>query len=169
MGSEAITFWGTPQEILASNLNIVAGKEMTVLTSPVLENISGTQYNSIKINIDYSELVPNFGQFFVGALLEAKNLAGDYDPICYQFSALRSSTQAQKRIMILQPDMDTFNLGIDDIVFPADEETARISRGQGVLPVSDYRLRIVLTDKDPLGASPFVSVKLIATGEKYNV
>ena len=77
-------------------------------------------------------------------------------------------SEAQKRILIMQPDMDTFNLGIDDIVFPVNKEEARISRGQGSLPESTFRVCLQLVDNDPTGANAFSQVTVNAAGELYN-
>ena len=168
MSTEQIALF-TQELIDASALNIVAGEELEVLSSQVINNGSGTVYNSLRLEVDYVGLTPSSGQFFIGVLVEAENDAGDYVPVAYQFTPIRSANQAQKRIIVLQPDMDTFNLGIDDIVFPVDREEARISRQQGFLPESNIRVRVLLKDNDPAGATAFSSVTVTAAVELYNV
>lgn len=154
----------------ASNFTIPAGQSIALLDSVEFDNSTGTIYNSLKVEINYSDLLPvSGGQYFIGATIEAKDDLGNFSPIHYQFTPIRGTSQALKRIMILQPDMDTFNLGIDDIVFPVDDEEARISREQGLLPESTFKVCLKLQDNDPLGANPWTQVRIGATGEKYNV
>jgi len=168
MGTQPFTVWNN-QVILASNYTIVPNQEITLLSSLPISNSSGTIYNSFKLVVDYSNLQPNSGQFFIGLLVEAKDTLGNWGPIAYQFSPIRNTSQAQQRVIILQPNIDTFNTGIDDIVYPVDSEVARVSRQQGFLPETEFRICLSLKDKDPLGVNAFNQITVSATGELYNV
>lgn len=159
----------TAQKIEASTLPIVAGEELVALSSTPEPNTGGTTYNSVRVDVRYSGLNPGIGQFFIGAILEAKDASGNWTPIGYQFSPLRSDGTALERLIVIQPNIDTFNLGIDDVVFPVDSEIARISRQQGLLPETEFRLCISIKDNDPTGPNAFVEVTVDATAELYNV
>ena len=101
--------------------------------------------------------------------MEAKDPNGNWYPIAYQFTPLKNKSQGLKRILYVQPDMDTINVGIDDIVYPVDKAIARISREQGVVPESVVRVCILLVDKDTANANAFDSVTVNAEVELYNV
>jgi len=167
MASVTETLW-VDEQINSTDLTIVGGEEIDILLSDELSNDSGTIYNSVRVVLNYEGLQPNFGNFFIGCLVEAKDDSGKWTPIGYQFTPLRSTQQAPQRIIIIQPNLDTFNSGIDDIVFPVDREVARISRIQGALPESKYRVRVILKDNDPSAASAFQNVTVSGSVEKYN-
>jgi len=153
----------------ATNYTINPGQVLDLLVSDPISNDSGTIYNSVRVTIKYSSLQPNIGSFSIGAILEGKDVNEEWVPLAYQFSPYRYINQAPTRHIILQPDMDTYNLGIDDVVFPVNDELARISRQQGRLPESLFRVRVVLEDSDPSGAGAWVQVAVTASGEMYNV
>ena len=162
------TLWSN-QLVQASAYTITQNVELDLLVSAEISNANSPK-NSLKIVIKYDSLTPSSGTGRVGAIVEGKDNAGNWSPINYQFSPLVNSVyQATERVLILQPDMDTFNLGIDDIVYPVNKEVARISRQQGRLPDTAWRARIVLLDSDPAGATPFQSVIVSATAETYDV
>ena len=168
MAAAPFSIW-TNQLVLASNFTIQPNQQIDILTSPLISNDSGTIYNSLRINIDYNNLVPDIGNFAIGAIVEQEVSAEVWNPIAYQFSAHRTVYQGSSRIIVLQPNIDSFNQGIEDVVYPVDKEVARISRQQGKLPEAKFRLRIMLSDADPQGPYKFEQVKITANGEKYNV
>lgn len=166
MSSKAFDIWNN--ENVSTLNNIQAGVETNVLVSDWIRNDSGTIYNSIRVNIDYSNVQPFSGSYFIGATVEAETPSG-VSPIHYQFSPFRSNNQANTRILILQPNIDTFNLGIDDIVFPVDEEVARISRSQGILPETRFRVVITIKENSPGTNTALSSLTVSANGVMYNV
>ena len=156
--------------VQASNYTINPNETIHLLTSAEVANGGGNPFNSLKVTMEYAGLTPNQGSGRIGVIVEAKDALGAWSPIGYQFSPVANLTsQAPKRIIIVQPDMDTFNLGIDDIVYPVDSEVARISREQGSLPATAYRVCVLLTDSDPTGPGAFQEVTISGTGEMYNV
>lgn len=158
------------QQILASGLTVVAGQTIHAATSGEIDNSTGTIYDSFKIVVEYSGLSPvSVGSYTIGAIVEAADANGKFAPIHYQFSPLNGFSEALVRELIMQPDLDTFNSGIDDIVFPVDEEVARISRLNGKLPATSFRCCILLKDNDPTGPNAFDEVTIDAQGEMYNV
>lgn len=160
----------TPTTILASAHTIVAGEAIHVLTTPAFENDTGENFDSIRVDVEFSNLVPNIvgSPYELGVVLLAKNAQDVFKPIHYTFSPIRAGGTALARQLVLQPDMDTFNVGIDDIFFVAGDELVRVSREQGKLPQTEYQLCIILKDNDPMGANAFVSVDVEATAELYN-
>lgn len=163
------TLW-TDELVEAVNYTIVGGESIDLLTSVEIPNTGGAAHNSLKLTIDYSLLVPQQGSGRIGAIVESKDDNNNWFPLAYQFSPVANVTsQAGSRIIVVQPNIDTFNTGIDDIVYPVDSEVARISRQQGNVPSTSLRVRILLTDSDPAGAAAFESVTINGTGELYSV
>jgi len=158
--------------ITAASLNLQQGVQKDLLVCPEIDNGSGTVFNSIKIVISYSNLLPAgvLGSFFIGAQLEAQdqNLNWVTTPLT-QFSALRLSDQPLSRVLVMQPNIDTFNLGVDDSLFPLDREICRVSRVQGTLPDSKIRLRFSIVDGDPAGPAGFDEITISAEAERYSV
>lgn len=169
MASKITTLW---DDVLveASAHTLVAGVPVDVLISGDLDNETGTIYNSIKISIDYQVLTPDISgaSFFLNAFLEFKDALGNYKLAMTQFNSHNRSRNGPLRIMIMQPNIDTFNLGVDDIVFPIDRTLCRISRAQGELPQGEFRVKMVLQENNPAGANPFVSVRISGEVEQYN-
>ena len=161
------TLWAN-ELVEASNYTINAGEKTHLLVSSEISNANSPK-NSVKAIVEYSGLVPNVTSGYIGFIVEGKDGAGNWHPLVYQFADYRSVGTAGKRILIMQPDMDTFNLGIDDIVFVAGEEEARISREQGSLPTTALRCCVILRDYDPTGTAAFEQVTINATLETYDV
>lgn len=169
--SKRVSIWNNVL-VQASSLPIVSGVPLIALNSGDLDNDTGTIYDSIRLTLTYSELTPDPGgsvPFQLGCTIQTKDdVSGNYLPLGYQFNPYNRSSTASERIIIVQPNMDTFNLGIDDIIFPLDREQARISREQGKLTEGKYRVIISLRDNDPTGPNAFVSVRISAEAELYN-
>lgn len=166
------TVLATDVTITAASLNLQAGVEADLLVCPEIDNGSGTVFDSIKIDISYSDLQPSgvLGSFFIGCMLETKdeNNVWQFTPLT-QFSAVRKSDQPLSRVLIMQPNIDTFNLGVDDSLYPLDREVCRVSRVQGTLPDGVIRLRFMIVDGDPTGPAGFDEVTISAEAERYSV
>lgn len=93
---------------------------------------------------------------------------GVWYPIAYQFEPFKGNpNNGLQRIVVLQPDISTYDAGIDDIVYVADTTIARISRQQGRVP-AQIRLRILLKENGFGTANAFVSATIKATLELYD-
>lgn len=161
----------TNELLEASNLSIVDGVPMDALVSASINNSSGNLFNSLKCTINYSNLTPDVPgvNWQIGAVIEGLDANSNWYPIAYQFTPLKNKAQGLQRILYLQPNMDTVNVGIDDIVYPVDSITARISREQGIVPETAIRVKIILLEKDQNAATAFSSVTINAEVELYNV
>lgn len=172
MPSETSPFTAfTNHAISAGNLALSPGQSVLAAVSPSINNGSSLlRFNSFKLNIEYSSLVPaTGGTAQLGALVESLDDNGLWEPIHYQFSTFRRMSSAPTRTLVMQPNLDTFNAGIDDVVYPVNNEVARISRHQGRLPETQFRLSIWVVDSDPYGPNGFQGVVVNAAGELYNV
>lgn len=168
MSTKRTSIWNE-QLVEASNFTINPNETVHLLTSAEIGNNSGTIYNSLKVILSYKDLTPDGGSAKIGAVVEAKDVNNKFHPILYQFSPLVQANQGLERTLIMQPDMSDFNAGIDDVIFPVNEAIARISRHQGILPESTFRVCILLVDSNPTGPDAFVSLKVSAEAEQYNV
>lgn len=160
------------QLVETANFTITAGEEITLLSSAVIDNSVGTAWNSMKMTLEYKNVIPAnvLGSFFLGCVVEFEDANGLWTSTpMYQFNPIRKSTQAAKRIVIMQPNIDTFNLGTDDSVFPMDREVARISRAQGVLPEAKIRVCINLVENDPGGVNALDRFSVTGEVERYDV
>ena len=158
-------------QILATSLALSPQQSVLAAVSPAIDNGSSLlRFNSLKVNVTYSGLIPaQGGTARIGALVEAIGNTGQWEPLVYQFTTFYAMNVAPVRTLILQPDMDTFNAGIDDSVYPVNYEVARISRHQGRLPETSFRMSIWIADSDPTGPNGFDRVTVSASGELYNV
>ena len=161
------TLW-TNQSVLASSYTIIANQEVRLLESAQINNVNDV---SLRVSLQYGDVQPANvqGSFFLSLITEFKDDSDIWQRLpCYQFAALRRSDIAPERVCIMQPDIDTFNLGTDDAIFPLNKEVARISRSQGSLPEArPIRACLLLVDTDPQGANAFESVSITAELEKY--
>lgn len=171
MASKITQLWDN-QLVEASALPpLVPGVPQDVLDVNNLDNETGVIYNSLKVTLEYSELNPDAAgaTFFLTTLVEFKDISGVFKFLTYQFNPMNKLDAGPLRILVLQPNLDTFNLGIDDIIFPIDRSICRVSRSPGELPQGLFRVRVQLQDNGPQGAKPFVSVKVSGEVEQYNV
>lgn len=170
MATKVTQLWQN-QVVVASNLPLVAGDVIPMLTSAEIGNDSGTIYNSLKVTLKYEDWTPAIGGLWpwrVGATIEAEKIDGSWYTIASQFNSIRSAGQGDERLIILQPNIDTFNFGVDDVVFPVDRVTQKISRQQGLLPEAKFRVCLLIT-ADPNATNAFQSVKISGESEQYNV
>lgn len=172
MASKITSLWDSVLvEASALTPALVAGELRSVLDSGDVDNETGTIYNSLKTTIKYELLDPDAAgaTFFLTCLVEFKDTAGTYKYLAHQFNPFNKSSNGESRVLILQPNIDTFNLGVDDDIFPIDRTICKISRSQGELPQGQFRVLINLQDNAPAGANPFVSVKVSGEVEQYSV
>lgn len=170
--AQMATLWDDV-EVLASSYTITANQVVELLNSGAIDN---SQYNSVRVEVEYKNCDPSgLGSFYISTVTEYQNDAGLWVPLpCYQFSPFRSAGIAPKRTLIMQPNMDTFSLGVDDVYFPLTKEEGRTSRSQGTLPsglvpTAKWRARVLLVETDPGGGNAFVSMDVDGSYEMYDV
>lgn len=130
-----------------NNSQITANGTYDLYVGPEMSN--NNNLPSLRAAVDFSNFVPLDGgainpKYSITALFESIQ-SGVWFPIAYQFTPYRGNGSGNQRIIILQPNIDTFNLGIDDAIYVADQTIALVSRQQGKLGPS-YRLRVVLRE-----------------------
>lgn len=138
--------------------------------------VGANQTNSLalaglRLVLDYSQEVPADGgatpiTWALGALAEVQNGAAWF-PVAYQFEQFANPAQGRKRVVMLAPNISTFDAGIDDVMYVGGETIARISRQQGMLG-STWRLRVVCRESGFGGAGAFQSARLSAYGEMFD-
>ena len=166
MGQAAFTLC-TNQVI--TNANITGNGRCSCYTSSTITNPGN--YPSLRVVLDYSNPLPLDGgavaiTYSIGAILESEK-DGRWFPIAYQFEDFYNPDGGSRRILTLQPDIDSFDAGIDDIIYVAGATEARVSRQQGKVG-SSFRLRIIINERGFGGAGAFQSVTLNAYGELYD-
>jgi hypothetical protein len=151
----------------AANIGINGNGIYTVWTSQTQQN--PTDLTSLRTIIDYKDTSPTYGEnpitFEISALIESQN-NGNWFPVAYQFEPFRTADQGKKRILLLQPDISTFDSGIDDIIYVGGETIARISRQQGKLGPS-WRARIIVLENGYGSPGAFQSLTFNVYGEVF--
>jgi len=152
-----------------TNAAIAANGKHTVFTSSTISN-SGA-YHSLRFVIEYSNPLPLDGgavaiTYSLSAILESQN-GDNWFPIAYQFENFANPENGYKRIITMQPDIDTYNSGIDDVIYVGGATEARISRQQGKVG-SSFRLRILCQENGFGSAGAFQSIVINAYGELYD-
>lgn len=155
--------------VTRNEITLPANEHVTLATSATINNSTGTLANSLKVSVEFSGLPTGIGSFSISSVVESLDENGEWQIVAHQFSDLRHAGQGPKRVMILQPNLDTYNAGIDDSIYVASKEIGRTSRHQGKLPEKNFRVRVLVNDTDPSGPNSFQSVTFSASGEKYNV
>lgn len=148
------------------------------LTSPnITENgvytlyTSTTQNNSnnipcMRMVVEYHELLPLEVPGGIGLIVESIN-GTNWFPIAYQFESYRNSDQGTQRIISLQPNMSTFDDGIDSIIYVGDRTVARLSRQQGTVG-SSFRVRLIINEQLFGTANAFQSARISIYGELHD-
>lgn len=154
---------------LALNNALVTQGVQTMYTSSNIQNSNNLP--SVRLVVDWANIVPDSSvnvqkTFSLTVVLESL-IGSSWFPIAYQFEPYRSPGYGDKRILVLQPDISTFDAGIDDIVWVGEETLARISRQQGKAAAT-MRIRVVLNEQQPGGPGAFQSVSLSVYGELYD-
>lgn len=158
------------EELTASSLGIGKSGSYEYI-GPEIQNAGG--FKSLRLVIQYDEVAPGFGSvpqsFDIDAEVEGFNSSVDlWFPLAYQFRPFSNPGQGAKRIIMMLPSMAGFDAGVDDIIWIADKTEARISRQQGNLPDSKFRVKLKVTERDFGGPGAFQSVKLTAFGEAFD-
>ena len=124
---------------------------------------------SLRIVVDYELMTPVEFIGGINVIVESEN-DGVWYPIAYQFEPYFNQAQGTKRIIVLQPDMSTFDDGIDSIIYFAGKTEGRISRQQGKVGDS-FRVRVSLVENgygQHNDQYTFGSLKVHITGELYD-
>lgn len=146
-----------------TNQGITSNGSFDLYTSPIQNNSNSLP--SIRLVTEYAEVTPvDIGG--INVVIEAQN-NGLWFPIAYQFEPYRNQENGNKRIIMLQPEMSTYDDGIDSIVYVGDRTVARISRQQGRVG-SSFRVRVSINETNYGTINAFQSVKLSIYGELYD-
>lgn len=162
------------------NNSVVTGNGTFLLSSSASINNSVGSLKSLKLVTEYSNISPDFGEnpqtFDLDVVVEGQ-FGTRWFPIAYQFSPYRNSFNGDQRIIQLQPNIAGFDAGVDDVVFVGDSTIARISRQQGSLPDSAFRMCILITERGYVEETPgvwvpgpgsFQGVTISALGEAFD-
>jgi len=146
-----------------TNQNIISNGVFDLWTSTVQNNSNGLP--AMRLVVDYNNVNPtDIGG--INVVVEAQN-NGLWFPIAYQFEPYRNSENGSKRIIILQQDMNTYDDGIDSIVYVGNATVARISRQQGRAG-SSFRVRISVAETNYGTMNAFQSATISMYGELYD-
>jgi len=164
------------------NNSVVTGNGTFLLASSAAVNNSVGGFKSLKLVVEYSNVVPEFGDnpqtFDLDVVVEGK-FADRWFPVAYQFTPYRNPMNGNQRIIQLQPSIAGFDAGVDDVIYVGDSTIARISRQQGSLPDSQFRMCLQVTERGWVETSPgsgvwqpgpgsFQGVTVTAVGEAFN-
>jgi hypothetical protein len=154
--------------------NLVSGVPVTLAVSQEFSNTNAQR--GLRLTTTYQNLVPNNNEngpagvtYELGLIIEGRDSIGSWFPIGYQFSSVKQNDQAPKRIIVLEPAISDINAGIDDVIYVGGRELARISRQQGSVPATAFRVSLILNELNPEGIGSFQSVTLSCVGEKYDI
>ena len=167
MGQQAITL---ATNVTVNNSAITSNGVFDVWTSSILTNNNALP--CLRLVTEYANITPNDSQTGIGStfglsiVVEAQ-IGTRWFPIAYQFGDYRSPGNGETRIIILQPDMSTFDSGIDDNMFVGGQVIARISRQQGKVGAT-YRVKLVCQENGHGGAGSFQSVNINIYGELFD-
>lgn len=176
MPKQSFSFY---QDTVLTNASVTGNGTFTLGNStPVNNSVAG--FKSLKLVTEYSDIVPSFGEnpqtFDIDVVVEGL-FSGRWYTIAYQFTPYRNPNNGNQRIVQLQPTISGFDAGVDDVVFVGDSTIARISRQQGSLPDSQFRMCVLVTERGYTETSPgvwvpgpgsFQSVKISALGEAFD-
>lgn len=116
------------------------------------------------VSVDDGVINPSYG---ITCVLEGIQ-DGVWYPVAYQFEPFRGNPDnGSQRILIVGPDISTYDTGIDDIVWVAETTSARISRQQGRIP-AQIRLKILVRESQFGTANAFSSVTIRALLELHD-
>jgi hypothetical protein len=180
MSKQAFTFF---DNVTINNTQVTGnGTFLLASSTPFNNGSSTTGFKSLKLVVEYGEISPPFGNdpqtFDVDVVVEG--LFGTrWTPLAYQFTPYRNPNNGNTRIIQMQPSLSGFDAGVDDVVFVGDATLARISRQQGVLPDSQFRMCLLVTERGYVESTPgsgvwvpgpgsFQSVKISAFGEAFD-
>ena len=124
-----------------------------------INDIGVDRSTGIKVVIDYSELQAS-GNF--QAVLEGKSNQGQYYVLGYQFEEFRFANFPQKRQIVMYPDLNWPDAGIDNIVFVGGTTVEQVSNQPGTL-LNIWRVRVNITN-----TNNFTSIRMSIYGERFN-
>lgn len=146
---------------------ITAGEEMVLRTGTSVS--PGALDNSLQVLLTYEAIDPDgTGDFKVGCVIEAFDDNEDWVIMGYDFTPWSNSGQPKRRIIQISPNIQEFNPGIVNSVWPVASEYARINAQHGRLNDQLFRIKILLQDNDPTGPNPFKSVTLSCSGQYWS-
>ena len=153
-----------------NNSGITGNGVFALFTSSTINNSVGLPCG--RLVLDYSSVDPldtgtNPISYGISVSLEGQ-IDGVWYPVCYQFEAYRGNpANGNQRVVVVQPGIQSFDAGIDDIVWMDDTTTARISRQQGRIGPT-VRLAVRCKENGFGTAGAFQSVHLRALLELYD-
>jgi hypothetical protein len=137
------------------------------------EQANSGDYEAIKLVIEYSAMTPdpngpNNSQYSLSAILEGKGGAF-WTPLLRQFNVTVNPLQGLRQILVVAPNIFTFDEGIPVDDFDGEKVTTRMNKSQGRL-TDDWRLRVeVRENKFGVTGDAFESVTVNVYGDRYNV
>lgn len=117
----------------------------------------------IRVTVDYHDLQATSSGATLQATVESKSAQGQYSILAYQFEEFGLLGFQQKRQIIMAPNLNWPDAGIDNIIFVGGVTVERVSNQVGLLP-GTWRLSVNL--KDP--SSRFTSIRMSIYGERFN-
>lgn len=118
----------------------------------------------IRVTIDYHDLQSVPAGATLQAIIEGKSNAGQYSVLAYQFEELSIVGFQQKIQIIMAPDLNWPDAGIENIIFIGGQTVEKVSNQAGILP-GTWRVSVNLKDPAP---PRFVSVRMSIYGERFN-
>lgn len=136
----------------------------TIFTSADQVNGAGVDLSTgIRVTIDYHDLqsIPRGAR--LQALVEGKSSSGQYYVLAYQFEEFLEVGFEQKAQIIMAPDLNWPDAGIDNIIFVGGSSIEKVSNQVGILP-GTWRVRVNIRDPN----NDFVSIRMSIYGERFN-
>lgn len=169
MANQDFVIW-TDEEFTKTDAGIDGNGTFELALSDSVSNILSIA--KLELIIEYANIDPDFGaipqSFIIDAVVEAERNNKWY-PIAYQFSSYKNNQSGSLRIIKLETTLSGFDAGVDDIIFAGNTTIARVSRQQGGVPGSGFRVKLLVTEFDHGGAGAFESVTISASGELYDL
>ena len=139
----------------------------TLFTSQTINNSVGLSCARIVIDYSNSNPIDPVGHTYgVTGILEGVQ-DGVWYPLAYQFESFRGTPfNGPQRVITIQPDIQSFDAGIDDNMWIGEYTTARISRQQGRVSGS-IRFRLLLSERGFGTSTAFQAITVRAIMELY--
>lgn len=144
-----------------TNTNVTGNGTHVLYTSGAISN--NNNLPKLRLVVDYHDAEPGYLPNGISVVAEVMNGSNWY-PMAYQFEPYRSIDNGTQRIILLEPEMNTYNDGIDSIVYVGDATIARISRQQGKVG-GQFRVRVILKENNYGTAQAFQSVTMSIYGD----
>lgn len=155
--------------LLVTNEAITGNGVYNIWTSNVINNSNSIP--SLRLIIEYANIQPDsrvsgVGNTFGITVVVESQIGTKWFPIAYQFSSYDTPGNGDTRIILLQPDINSDNAGIDDDMYVGGNTIAKTSRQQGKLG-SNFRVRLVCQENGYGQAGSFQSVNVSIFGETF--